>query len=379
MALSRDRACCAALVMLLIGLRTEAITAAQTFVRVVPSIGTTQVYDSNLFSTPVNVQADYITRLTPAVEIQYGMPTWTLTAREAIDVEKFANHAELDNAIAGHRSVAEAAFRPSSRLAVTVGADYSRSANPADLSLGTGLTFARATAERAGVKASVTRHFGPLTTTDFEYTSIRERLARSVDTRTDGSSLRLMRRVSPRATVRAEYRLRGFWFDGSRVIAHGVGVGFSRNLAAHVTLSIDGGPTMSNGSPAFEGALAMRTRFKAVDLDVAYARTQTTVFGVASLVASQNVVATTTWRAGRTLALTIAPAYYKSERGALKADVYRCSIGGSKTIARLLSVGISYDTALQRGNLYRATATDSIGRHQLMMRFTVVAPAPRRQ
>jgi hypothetical protein len=379
MALTRRRACDAAVLMALICLRADAIAAAQSIVRVTPSIGTTQLYDSNLFSTPVNSQADFITRLTPAVEVQYGTPTWTLAAREAIDLERFASRADLNRAIAGQRSLAEAEFRPSSRLILAVSADYSRSQNPADLSVGTGLTFARAMAERAGVKAAFTRHLGPLTTTHVEYTSTHERLAHSAESRTDAGTFGVMRHLSSRSTMRAEYRLRGFWFDDSRVIAQGVGVGVSRNLSPHTTLSIDGGPMLSSGTLAFEGALAMRSRFKSVDLEVAYGRTQTTVFGVTSLVAAQSVAATTTWRARRTLALTIAPAYYKSERGALNADVYRCAIGGVQTITRTVSVGLSYEAARQRGNLYAASATESIGRNQLMVRFTVMPTAARRQ
>jgi hypothetical protein len=379
MALTGERRLYAAAVMMLICLRAEAITAAQSIVRVTPSIGTTQVYDSNLFSTAMNSQADFITRLTPAVDIEYGMPTWTLIAHESIDLEKFASRADLNSAIAGQRSLAEAQFRPSSRVTLALAGDYSRSQNAADLSLSTGLTFGRATAERAGIKASVTRHLGALTTTHFEYTSSRERLAHSAESRTDAGVFGLTRRLSPRSSVRAEYRPRGFWFDGSRVFAHNLGIGFSRQLSTHTTLSIDGGPTLSSSAPALEAALAVRSRFKTVDLELAYGRTQTTTFGVASLVAAQSVAAATTWRARRTFAVTIAPAYYKSQTGALKAEVYRCSISGMKSIARTFSIGLAYDAALQLGNLYAAGATDSIGRNQLMVRFSAVPPARGRQ
>ncbi len=363
-----------ALVFTQLAIAPPTLTAQAAF-RVTPSVRTMQVYDTNLFSTATDLQGDFITRLTPAVETEYATPRWTLSGRQAVDIERFADHSELSSLTAGQHALGLFVYRIRPRLAFTAGADFSRSQNAADLSSGTGLSFTRATAQRIGARTSLVRQVTPGTSGRAEYTLILDRFAGNPDIRTQSATLGADRRVSSRASVRGEYRAREFSFGAAPLFSHAVSVGWTHAFAGRASFSIDGGPNVTSGSPAFEGALTVRNQSKAMDVAVTYARTQTTVFGVGGLVTAQSVAATTAWRMRRSLVVNIVPAFYRSEQGQLQADVYRCSIGAVRKIARSLSLGITYDGGVQRGTLYAASGSEAVARHQLLVSL-VAAPTP---
>src|SRR5436190_427516 len=69
---------------------------AQQMFHLTPSIGVTQVYDSNLFFTTSDRQADSIWRVTPAIDAEYRSMPWTLIGRYTLDAEQFTQHPELN-------------------------------------------------------------------------------------------------------------------------------------------------------------------------------------------------------------------------------------------------------------------------------------------
>jgi len=214
---------------------------AQTHTVVTPSVGASEVYDSNLLSTPSNEQDDLITRITPAIQAEYRAPLWTLSGRQALDVERFEHHPELNSMIAREQSGARVEYRPSARLLVDTAAEFSTTQNPGELNPVTGLAFTRATARRVAARAAATRQMNPVTQAALAYTVTEDWLAGGLGSRTQTASVTADRRVSARATVGASYQCREFSLASSSITSNVLTVGWTDAVTPHATIAINGG------------------------------------------------------------------------------------------------------------------------------------------
>src|ERR1700704_6163176 len=106
--------------------------------QVSPLFSTSQVYDSNLFSTSVAPQGDFITRVSPGIEGAYRSARFSLLGRYVLELERFATHPELNTADGGQQASIDLRTNRSRRLAFAVDAAFARTRTPGDLSAGTG-------------------------------------------------------------------------------------------------------------------------------------------------------------------------------------------------------------------------------------------------
>src|SRR5882672_4370238 len=80
--------------------------------RVTPSVTTTGEYDSNVFATAADPQADVVTRGSMGLGVDYTAPRWTTSSRYVHDVERFENHPHLSSADARQRAALAFQFQP---------------------------------------------------------------------------------------------------------------------------------------------------------------------------------------------------------------------------------------------------------------------------
>ena len=85
-------------------LAAPGVADAQGVFRATPSVSVTQQHDSNVFSTSVDPEADFVTRVSSGVDSQYRSPLWTMSGRYFLDNEHFADHADLDSVDARQRA-----------------------------------------------------------------------------------------------------------------------------------------------------------------------------------------------------------------------------------------------------------------------------------
>src|SRR5204863_1255174 len=168
-----------------------------------PLITMTELQETNLFFTAVQPQSDLITRVSPGIESEYHAPLVKWVGRCVFDIERFATHTELSGADARQRATTTLTVRPSERLIVAADADFARTHTPGELTALTGLTFARARAERATVHSSVTRQLDPVTAAAVDYRFSDDSLAGGIGIRTHTGALGLTHRLSLRDTIRA--------------------------------------------------------------------------------------------------------------------------------------------------------------------------------
>jgi uncharacterized protein (PEP-CTERM system associated) len=230
-----------ALVMLTGGLNSSLL--AQEAFQVRPLFSAAQVYDSNLFSSSVQRQADFVTRVSPGIDTGYRSRLVEFHSRYTLDLEHFARQPSLTTTGGRHAASADLRYAPSRRVAVTVDAGFTRTHTPGELSTVTGLTFARATAERIEVRPTIVRELDSRTTGSIGYTFQTDRLAGS-GIRAHGAVVGVDRELSRRNLVGLDYDVRRFAFSARRdSTSHVVRVGWTRPLTrlAAVMVHADGG------------------------------------------------------------------------------------------------------------------------------------------
>jgi polysaccharide export outer membrane protein len=346
---------------------------AQGVFQIQPLMTTAQVYDSNLFFTKTNRQADVITRVSPGVLSEYRSPLLTLGSRYTLDVERFADHPELSGMDARQHAAVAFSYRANAPLSVTGDADYSTTHSPSELNAETGLILARARAERVAAHSLITRHLAPATAGTIDYLVTQDRIEGGVAILTHAATVGATRHLSSRGTLSADYQLHQYFFGTSSPTSHGLRFGWTRGITERSTVSIDGGPRVTDGSLTPDLSASIRYQFSLGDLSLDYARTQTTAIGV-GIADTQRVGATATWRPRRSLRMQISPAFFHTVHDGLQADVYRLSVDVARQIAPGLSLAAVGNVYVQSGRFSAQLANETIPHQDVMIRL-VVEPA----
>jgi hypothetical protein len=356
--------------------------------RLSPVLTTTEVYDSNLFSSPTVTSGDFITRVSPGVDGEYRSPRFSVLGRYVFDLERFAAHPELTTADGGqHASIGLRTSR-SRRLTFAVDASVQRTRTPGELSAGTGLTLGRAPAERVEVHPEIVRQVNPLTVATVDYAWTDERLAGGIAGRTHRAAIKIDRHVSRRDVVDVNYGVRMFSFDADRLIAHAVSIGWSRQISREAHLELRGGPVLTEGKQAAEALASIRYRPGPSELSISYARTQTTLIGFAGIVETQSITASAARMLPKRVQIRITPGVFRtigdaasgaavSQPSTTKADAGRLAFEAERPMTDRLSWLATYEAMFQRGSLTTAPFANSISRH--LVQFSVVAAPARRR
>jgi hypothetical protein len=355
---------------------------AQDVLDVRPSVSITQVYDTNLLSTPSDHREDLITRVTPGVDYRYRSTLWTLVGRYTVDAERFTDSPEFSTLGARQHATVGFGYRPTPRVTIAADTAVYRTETPGELNTQTGLALTRATAEQIVAHASLARQLDPLTGGTVEYSLTDGRLADSFHTQIHAVRIGAERHLSPRDTVTVNYAIDQFLFaidrgPRSTPTSHTLGLGLSHSVTPRASFAIAGGPRFTNGSPAAELSASLRYQFQPGDLSLVYGRTETAVTGLAGVVRVQSLTATAEWNL-RFVQVRVAPAVFRSMEAGRPADVYRLGLGVTRSITKNLALDVAFDGNAQYGNLYPDAALpyDTISRHQVLVRLTAAAVNP---
>ncbi len=357
------------------------VAGAQGVIHVRPLFSIGQAYDSNLFFSSVDRQEDFVTRTTPGLESEFRSPVLSLLGRYTQDIERYADHPDLNSVNTREHATVESTYQPARRLTVTTGAEFAKTQTPGELSVETGFTFARAAAQRLTARSSVVGQLSRITTGRMEYTFTADHLAGTVGIRSHIAALSADHALSSRDTVIVGYRVQQFLFGTGGVqsvstTSHTLHAGWTRAVSNRVRFSIDGGPQLANGVPAADVSASLHYHVRPIDLSLAYERRQTTIFGFTGTALTQSVTGSALWTFLRpSLQVQVSPAYFRSVHPLLRGDVYRLGVDVGHRIARGLSVGLALDMNLQRNRDAMLTRTDVP--HRMAMIRLVAAPVGR--
>jgi hypothetical protein len=349
---------------------------AQEMFQVNPLFSTAQEYDSNLFYTSFNRQADFVTRVSPGIESAYRSPVLTMLGRYSFDVERFARHPELTAMDARQRAGTSVTYRPTQRLAVAADAELLKTRTPGELNALTNITLGRARAERVSAHSSITRQLDMVTSGTIDYMFTGDHIAGGPAMRSHAATLGVDRHRSSRETISVAYRFHQFMFDTSTATSHTLSLAWTRAITRRASVSLGGGPRVTNGSPAADLSASLRHQFKSGAVSLGYARTQTTIVGLTGVTDTQSLSATAEWNVRPSLQMRLSPTVFRSAQPSVHADVYQLTGTVARRIAQTLSLEVALNAYLQRGNLYTGRATETIPRQNVLVRL-VAAPAAR--
>jgi hypothetical protein len=345
-------------------------------VDVSPLVSVAQEYDSNLFSVPINRQRDLITRVSPGLESAYRTPVLTMVGHYTFDVERFASHPELTTVDARQRAGTTVTYRLTPQTAIAADAELLRTQTPAELNALTNVTLARARARRVMAHSSIAHHFNMVTAGSIDYVFTADHIAGAHDIRSHAVTIDADRHWSPRDVVSVNYRLSQFQFGTSSSTSHALSLAWTRAITPLASVSLGGGPRATDGSLAPNLSASIRYRLQRGEWSLAYARTQTTVIGLADVADAQSLAATAAWHPRPSLRLRLSPAAFRTARPAVHAGVYQLTAGIERRIARDLWLEVALSAFVQHGNLYTAVANETIPRQNVVIRL-VAAPATR--
>jgi hypothetical protein len=353
---------------------------AQGVFRATPSVSVTQQHDSNVFSTQVDPEADFVTRVSSGVETEYRSPLWTMSGRYVLDNERFAEHAGLDSMDARQRAAVAFGYRPTARVAWAVDGEFWKTRTPGELNAATGLTFTRAAARRLSAHSSVTRHLTPVSTGTIDYGVTQDHLAGGTGATTHDAAVGIQRRRSLRETVTLDYRFRDYVFvaagtaPASAAISHAVTLGWTRAITPGLRISLDGGPRVTNSVAAAELFASVQYQRLPGDVSLTYARTQATVIGFAGVADTQSLSATAARTVWSSIRMRVGPSVFRSALGGARADAYVFTLDLTRPITPSVAIEVAVDGSLQRGSLYGRLANTTIARHGALIRLVAGPP-----
>jgi hypothetical protein len=294
-----------------------ASSAAQAIVALRPSASITELYDSNVFATPDAPRSDAITRVSPAVDAGYRTASLDLRGHYTFDAEGYSRTAALTNAMARQRADLDLRHTATPRLTWTAGA---------------------------------------------------------------GFALNAIRQLSLRSSAGLGYRVEWFRFgpqpavSNTSMTAHVMGLEWTHALTARTSISVAGGPRMTDNQLSPEVSARLRSGHDRMAVSLGYQRTQTAVLGIARPVGVERLSGQLEWGASRGLRLRATPAWFRSRMDLQRVDVYRIDVGIERPLAEMISIDASVGAATQSGRLHALSGDGSIDRYTSSVRLVVRPP-----
>jgi hypothetical protein len=241
-----------ALAGLIAGIPAAAL--AQTGWVVLPTFTLAEEFDDNVFVSTTDPKSDFITRMTPALQLGYRSVPFTLLASGSIDAEIYANNPELSDAANRKRAALEMKYLPFRLLTVSLNVTYFETNTPSELVPTTGLQLARTRATQLAIIPAATYQITSVDTATASYAFFHDTLEGGVDNDTHRVKAGYARQLTPLDTGFINYRLHVFENQGSpTTITNTPTLGWKRQLTPTTVLTLEGGTAVR-----VEGAVVHR-------------------------------------------------------------------------------------------------------------------------
>jgi hypothetical protein len=218
-------------------------------------------------------------------------------------------------------------------------------------------------------------------TVDYSYSADRLAVAGGIRTEAQTATVGIKRRLSSRDTASVDYGFRQFLFgldelttSQALTTSQVVTVGWSHNITPLASLTLHGGPRVSDRVAAPELSVSFRYQLRSADLALMYSRGQATIIGVAGPADTHSLAATAIYRPRPSVYLHMTPGIFRSARSGAAAEVYRLALGARRSMTRWLSLDASYDLNVQHGDIYAVRTHDRMSRHVALVRLLAAPP-----
>ncbi len=363
----------------------------------IPSVSIDEVYDDNLFFASQDKQSDFITRVSPALEVGYEADTLSLSGRYRFDAEVYARETELNSTHVRQFADVDVEYLPTNRLTLAAAADYTKTDTPLDLSIipgGSipGLLVGRAEAERTSVYGAASYRLTAPTTGSLAVTRTNDELTDVGESDTSVLETWFDQRLSEVNTLsygymHRQYRFDEFGFDGDAGQTRARGatqdsdtpwVGLSHQFNARTRVTARAGPRLDGSSVDPYVLVSLQHRFTKGQVLLDYERDETTLLGEPRKLELEALYATISRRFGTRLDVQLTPGYARVYQANSSVDIYSLGLGAVYKINEAVFLTASYDFNLQEVSTVLGGASE-VSRNviQVGVRFTYPRREPR--
>ena len=333
------------------------------------------MYDANLFATPASraPHADFVTRFAPAFEVGYLTVPIELEARYEMQAERYFDHPNLNDSLAGHDAAATMRFLPNERFNLSLGAQFVRTQTPGELNIQSQLMVGRAPAERRAVTSTAAFNWSHLTSIAAAHRFGRDELLGTFASTTNTSQLGIRHRTSDRSVYRADYELRHVDFDGgSPIVSHVITAGRSYAITPRTAVEIAAGPRFTEGLIRPEITATLRRQAAWGELSLAFSRTELTAIGEEGAIDVHRLAASGRYEVTRRLTVTATPALTRNVRGERRAPVYMLDVASAFELNRRVLLTAAGRIGRQDGTL--SGPHDSIPSQSVAVKLSMMLP-----
>jgi hypothetical protein len=359
---------------------------------VVPSVSVEAVYDDNLFFASEGERSDFITRVSPALEVGHEGRNLTWNGRVGVDAEAYARETELNSADVRQVAGAEVEYLPTNRLTLSAAADYMKTDTPLDLSIIPGgaipgLLVGRAEAERTTLRSAASYRMTALTRGTVAFTQSNEQLDGVAETDTSVAEAWIDQRLSEVNTLSYGYIHRRYEFEDTSGLSLANGadqdtdipwIGLAHQYDERTLISARAGPRLNGSSNDAYVQASLQYRLTDGELLLNYERDETTLLGVSGNLELEAIYATIRRQFGTQLEVQFSPGYAEVSQAGFSTDIYSASVGAVYKIDESISLTASYDYNLQEVHP-AGGGTNEVSRNVIMVgaRFTYPRREPR--
>jgi hypothetical protein len=316
------------------------------------------LFDDNLFWESEGI-ADFFIRITPAVIAQHRSATLTVLSSYTFDAERYIQQHAVSTPMARQRAHVSATGKPNGTTTWLVEGAFATTTTPVDFNLSTGLAPGRYHARSWDSRAEFTRALSQKTALRAEYALAVQVVPDFADIDTNGIDVAVERRISEQDSVSFRGLFERFGFDPGATIYSEAGlVGYARQLAPHVSASVEAGPRYTLGSFQPEVVAKLTLEGARTRLLVDYTATQTTAVGVFRTIDVQRYQARVTHRLSQRAEAGVRGTVFLNQLGSQTSRVTRIAAEVQGPITGRVLYAIGYSTDLLRGDLYRGPAYD---------------------
>jgi hypothetical protein len=379
------------LAALFAGLLIYGSSGADNGFYVAPSVSAYEMYDDNVFFDFTNAESDFVTRVSPALELGYQSERMLLSGSYTFDAEAYLHNSELNSANVRSFGNLDLNYIATDRLTLSALADYTHTDTPTDLSLipgetgVPGLLRGRTEARRTSIRPAASYQLTEATSGTVGYTSTTDTLSGTGTNRTRSAEIRFDQRTSEINRVSYGYMMRSYSFDTRSedgVVTQGTShsqtpwVGLSRDISRRTTVSGRAGPRFEEDDIQPYVLLSAVHDYGDGDLSVNLERDETTLLGESGTQEYLSVYATLSHTFGSNIQIEITPGYADVSQADFDADIFQLGVAAYYRVNRAVLLSASYDMSRQKVDPSAATS-DDVSRNVVMLGVTFNYPQKR--
>lgn len=309
-----------------------------------PSIAVAEIYDDNVFFNSDNPVDDLITRVSPAVLMEYNSARWDWNAEYVIDAENYRESTELNSLTSNQYGVLGTEYRFSPRQRIGITADYTDTQQAGVLNPTTSFESGRVEAQRITITPRYHYLFSSRTEGILEHMESSDSVSDGVDGDLSQSSATLLHVLDPMDTARFGVRFREFSFEDSTTERSLTPwVGWEHKFNDNATFRIEGGPQIYEDDTEAYISVGMDYIGDTNEFRFELNRDETLLAGQPGRVENESIQVDWIQQISNDFQLSIAPGYSSISGNNLSADVAIIRVDGYYTLDENFSIFAGYE------------------------------------